>query len=721
MQATQSQHLARKFTREHIVPVAAEYDRTMEYPWPVIKAAHEVGLLNTHIPEAYGGPGLGLFECALISEELAYGCTGIQTAIEANGLAEAPVIVAGSEETKKKYLGRMTEEPLVAAYCVTEPSAGSDVAAIKTRAEKKGDKWILNGSKMCRGLQLTSLSRITNSGHANWFFVLAKSDPTAKAHSSMTGFVVDANTPGIIVGKKEINMGQRCSDTRMVTFEHVEVPEEAFDITRPLVASGAVGLAQRALEEATKYAQERQTMGVPIIQHQAVAFMLADMAIQAEASRALVWKAAWAKDAGQKNSESVLGGNTPRLTESLRALAFYASMAKTLASRTAVENADKAVQIFGGAGFNTEYPVEKLYRDAKIFELYEGTYSAYARSLLLCAQLRTPPRNESDTAADHLASPKLAVPKLMSVLGCTLFVVRYWLDNDSVYLEKGWKHEINRRANMFPLLDRMNPTPTLKSVLLESNITRSFSQPPPPPTAPVSLENMSHSHSSGSRLRRDVDVLLAGGQVVKSYPGTSQYSLKGVSACGLASVNAVKNVLSMERTGCTGRVLVEQMMYEEFMQTKSALPKHAIRVCQFWTSPSHLEVEDILDIPIISRALKTVFTEYSALSYDALLRLLGNLRKKTLHDKRSVAAVLTKPPEILSVFAIHVAADKSGTTPESTIFAVFDSHSRPGEHSQGSAISFFGTDTGAATYLAQLLSTDGALTSELEWQTQLLS
>ncbi|KIO18688.1 hypothetical protein M407DRAFT_156240 [Tulasnella calospora MUT 4182] len=359
------QDLARKFSREHIVPVAAEYDRTMEYPWPVIKAAHQVGLLNTHIPEAYGGPGLGLFECALISEELAYGCTGIQTAIEANGLAEAPVIVAGSEETKKKYLGRMTEEPLVAAYCVTEPGAGSDVAAIKTRAEKKGDKWILNGSKMW----------ITNSGHANWFFVLAKSDPSAKAHGSMTGFVVDANTPGIIVGKKEINMGQRCSDTRMVTFENVEVPEEnvlgsvgegfkvamkAFDITRPLVASGAVGLAQRALEEATKYAQERKTMGVPIIQHQAVAFMLADMAIQVEASRALVWKAAWAKDAGLKNT-------------------FYASMAKTLASRTAVENADKAVQIFGGAGFNTEYPVEKLYRDAKIFELYEGTYPAYAR------------------------------------------------------------------------------------------------------------------------------------------------------------------------------------------------------------------------------------------------------------------------------------------------------------------------------------------------------
>ncbi|KAG8697849.1 hypothetical protein FRC09_007610 [Ceratobasidium sp. 395] len=352
------QDLARKFTRENIVPVAAQYDRSMQYPWPIIKSAHSVGLLNTHIPEEYGGPGLGLLECALISEELAYGCTGIQTAIEANGLAQAPVIVAASEELKQKYLGRMTEEPLVAAYCVTEPGAGSDVANISTKAEKRGDKWILNGTKMW----------ITNAGHANWFFVLARTDASQPASRGMTGFVVDADSHGISLGKKEINMGQRCSDTRMVTFEDVEVPEsnviggpgegfkiamKAFDITRPLVASAAVGLSQRALEEATLYAQTRKTMGVPIIQHQAVAFMLADMAIQTEASRALVWKAACAKDAGQRNT-------------------FYASMAKTMASRTAVENANLAVQIFGGAGFNTEYPVEKLFRDSKIFELYEG-------------------------------------------------------------------------------------------------------------------------------------------------------------------------------------------------------------------------------------------------------------------------------------------------------------------------------------------------------------
>ncbi|KAG9078299.1 hypothetical protein FS749_009719, partial [Ceratobasidium sp. UAMH 11750] len=286
------QDLARRFTRENFVPVAAQYDRSMQYPWPVIKKAHEVGLLNTHIPEEYGGPGLGLLECALISEELAYGCTGIQTAIEANGLAEAPLVVAASEELKRKFLGRMTEEPLVAAYCVTEPGAGSDVANISTKAQKKGDKWILNGTKMW----------ITNAGHANWFFVLARTDSSQPASRGMTGFVVEADSAGISLGKKEINMGQRCSDTRMVTFEDVEVPEsnvigapgegfkiamKAFDITRPLVSAAAVGLSQRALEEATLYAQTRKTMGLPIIEHQAVAFMLADMAIQTEASRAL--------------------------------------------------------------------------------------------------------------------------------------------------------------------------------------------------------------------------------------------------------------------------------------------------------------------------------------------------------------------------------------------------------------------------------------------------
>lgn len=292
-----------------------------------------------------------LLDGALVSEELAFGCSGIQTAIEANGLAEAPLLVAGSHELKAKYLGRMTEEPLMASYCVTEPGAGSDVASITTKAEKKGDKWILNGNKMW----------ITNGGHANWYFVLAKTDPSQKANKSMTGFIVDGDSVGISKGKKEINMGQRCSDTRMITFEDVEVPNEnvigqpgdgfkiamgAFDITRPLIAAAATGLASRALMEAATYAHTRKTMGRPIIQHQAIAFLLADMAIRVESSRNLTWRAATTKDQGERNS-------------------YMASVAKAFASNAAVQNANDAVQVYGGMGYNTESSVEKLYRDAK--------------------------------------------------------------------------------------------------------------------------------------------------------------------------------------------------------------------------------------------------------------------------------------------------------------------------------------------------------------------
>lgn len=315
--------------------------------------------MNLHVPESCGGLDLSSLDASIVTEELAYGCTGIQTAAEANGLAQAPVILAANEEQKKKYLGRMTEEPLMAAYAVTEPGAGSDVAGAKTKAEKKGDKWVINGNKMW----------ITNGGVANWYFVLAKTDPSQSAGSAFTGFIVDADTPGITPGRKEINMGQRASDTRGITFEDVVVPEEnvlgkpgdgfkiamgAFDRTRPAVAMGAVGLARRAMDEATHYALERKTFGKPIAMHQAVAFMLADMAIGVETSRLAVYKACYEIDVGRKNT-------------------YYASIAKALASETANKVAADAVQVFGGNGFNTEYPVEKLMRDAKIFMLYEGT------------------------------------------------------------------------------------------------------------------------------------------------------------------------------------------------------------------------------------------------------------------------------------------------------------------------------------------------------------
>lgn len=360
-QQKEFQELARKFAREEIVPVAAAYDKSGEYPVPVIKKAWELGLLNGHIAEEYGGMGLSIFDTCLITEELAFGCTGVQTAIEANSLGQMPVILAGNEAQKRKYLGRMTEEPLMCAYCVTEPGAGSDVAGIKTRAEKKGDEYVVNGQKMW----------ITNGGKANWYFLLARTnpDPKCSAGKAFTGFIVDADTPGILVGRKEMNMGQRCSDTRGITFEEVRIPKEnvligegagfkiamgAFDKTRPPVAAGATGLAQRALEEATHYALERKTFGVAIAQHQAVSFLLAEMAMKVELARLAYQRAAWEVDQGRRNT-------------------YYASIAKAFAGDIANQVASDAVQVFGGNGFNSEYPVEKLMRDAKIYQIYEGT------------------------------------------------------------------------------------------------------------------------------------------------------------------------------------------------------------------------------------------------------------------------------------------------------------------------------------------------------------
>jgi len=352
------QQMARDFSKKEVAPVAAEHDRTGDFPVAVVKKAWEAGLLNTKIPEDCGGLGLGVFESCIIAEELGFGCTGITTAIEANNLAEAPLIVAGSDSLKKRFLAPMIEEFQMAAYCVTEPGAGSDVAGLKTTARKAGDKYILNGTKQW----------ITNADKADWYFVLAYTDVTA-GHRGMTGFVVPRNAPGVSVGRKEQNMGQRASDTRQVVFEDVEVPAEnmvgaegqgfkiamsAFDITRPMVASCAVGLANRALYEAINYAKERKTFGRPIADYQAVSFMIADMAKAVEAGRLLVWKAAWLYDTGERNT-------------------LHAAYAKCFAADEAMRIAVDAVQIFGGYGFNNEYPVEKLMRDAKIFQIYEGT------------------------------------------------------------------------------------------------------------------------------------------------------------------------------------------------------------------------------------------------------------------------------------------------------------------------------------------------------------
>ncbi|MBI3534681.1 MAG: acyl-CoA dehydrogenase family protein [Deltaproteobacteria bacterium] len=354
----QLQELARKFAKEEIMPKAEHHDKTGEYPHAIIKKAWALGLMNTHIPQEYGGLGLGVLDGCIITEELSYGCTGICTAMEANMLASAPVIVAGNEEQKKEFLGLLTTEPHLAAYCVTEPEAGSDVGSIRTQAKKVGNEYVLNGSKMW----------ITNGSVANWYFVLAYTDPSQK-HRGMTGFIVPTNTTGITIGKKEWNMGQRASDTRAITFENVKIPEKyrlgkegdgfkiamsAFDHTRPSVAAGAVGLANRAMDEAIQYAKTRKAFGQPISNFQAVSFIIADMAKDIEAGRLLVYKAAWTIDQGQRNTK-------------------FAAIAKAFCADMAMRVATDAVQVFGGYGYSQEYPVEKLMRDAKIYQIYEGT------------------------------------------------------------------------------------------------------------------------------------------------------------------------------------------------------------------------------------------------------------------------------------------------------------------------------------------------------------
>jgi acyl-CoA dehydrogenase len=355
------QQMARKFTQEEVIPKAVHHDRTGEHPHEILKKAWELGMANCHIPEKYGGQPLGSIGECIITEEVGFGCGGMATALSANNLAQAPVIMFGNDEQKKKYLTPMTKEPLYCAYCVTEPSAGSDVSAVRTKAVRKGDSYVLNGQKMW----------ITNGGIASWYFVLARTsdDPKAPPSKSLSGFIVDANSPGVVRGKKEWNMGQRATDTRGITFEDVVVPKEnmlqgegqgfkiamgAFDQTRPTVAAGGLGIAKRALYESTKYALERKTFGVPIIQHQAVAFMLAEMAIGIELTRLAIYRAAWEFDHGVRNT-------------------YFAAIAKGYGADIANKCATDCVQTFGGNGYNTEYPAEKLMRDAKIFQIFEGT------------------------------------------------------------------------------------------------------------------------------------------------------------------------------------------------------------------------------------------------------------------------------------------------------------------------------------------------------------
>jgi acyl-CoA dehydrogenase len=349
--------LAHDFAQREIRPVAWQLDRDATFPQAIIEQAWSLGLMNLHVPESEGGAGIGYLDGAIVEEELSWGCSGVQTSLGANNLAITPLLLAGSEQLRKRYLGMLIERPALASFCMTEPDAGSDVAAIRTRAVRRGESYVISGSKCF----------ITNGGYASFYIVFAKTDPDA-GHRGMSCFLVPREA-GVVVDGHEDKMGQRASDTATVSFPDVEIPAanligeegEGFklammtlDRTRPGVAAMATGIARAALEFALGYARERVQFGVPIAQHQAIQFMLADMATDIEASRLLAWRSAVAVDEGRRST-------------------LLSAHAKRFAADAAMRAATDAVQVYGGYGFIKDYPVEKLMRDAKIMQLYEGT------------------------------------------------------------------------------------------------------------------------------------------------------------------------------------------------------------------------------------------------------------------------------------------------------------------------------------------------------------
>ena len=352
------QDTARRFANEEIIPIAAECDVTGEFPIPVLAKAWELGLSHTGIPEELGGVGLPVVAACVGVEELSRGCSGITTSIISNDLALNPILLGGSDDQRREWLGQCSDGFKLMAFCLSEPGAGSDVAGLQLHAEKDGDDYILNGTK----------AWITNGGYADIYTVFATLDRSAR-HKGMCAFVIPKGTPGLTPGRKEDKMGQRASNTTLVHFDNVRVPAsqrlgaegEGFKIAmatldraRPQVAALAVGIARRALEESLAYAADRKAFGQPIGEFQAVQFMLADMAKGIEASRLLTMQSAWLLDEGRRAAKQ-------------------SAMAKCFATDVAMEATTDAVQIFGGNGYTKEYPVEKLMRDAKLMQIYEGT------------------------------------------------------------------------------------------------------------------------------------------------------------------------------------------------------------------------------------------------------------------------------------------------------------------------------------------------------------
>ncbi len=349
---------ARKFAQEEIRPIAAEYDRRGEVPIHIAQKAKDAGLFNVIIPREYGGMGYGAFESALIAEELGAACAGMATSLMVNGLALTPIHMFGTEEQKERFMRPVAEGAKYAAFCLTERDAGSDAGSLQTSAVLDGEEFVLNGRKCF----------ITSGGLAEIMTVFARTENEPGARG-VSAFIVPANTPGIRVSKVEDKMGQRASNTVELTFENVRVPQanilakrgqgftiamETLDFGRSGVAGISVGVARAALEYALAYAKQRKQFGAPIMSNQGISFMLADMAIKVEAARLLTWQSAWLVDEEERAT-------------------VQSAMAKCFASDAAMEVTTNAVQILGGVGYMRDNPVEKLMRDAKLLQIYEGT------------------------------------------------------------------------------------------------------------------------------------------------------------------------------------------------------------------------------------------------------------------------------------------------------------------------------------------------------------
>lgn len=354
----QLQAMARDFTRNEIIPIAAEYDQKEELPWEIVEKAFDLGLLNVGIPEHAGGLGLSMLDEVIIGEELAYGCMGIYTILMASELGITPILVGGSEEQQKRFLGPLLEKPSLAAFALSEPNNGSDAAAMNTTAVLDGDEWVINGTKMW----------ISNGGVAEITVVFASVDKSA-GHKGTVAIVVPKDAAGQSYHKIKHKMGQRASLTSELVFQDVRVPKEnilggigdgfkiamkTLDKTRIPVAAGSVGIARRALEESIKYAKERKAFGKPIAELQAIQFKIAEMSMGIETGRLMTYKAAWLSDQGQSHG-------------------MESAIAKAYCSEMAFDAANEAIQVHGGYGYVGEYPVEKLLRDVKLNQIYEGT------------------------------------------------------------------------------------------------------------------------------------------------------------------------------------------------------------------------------------------------------------------------------------------------------------------------------------------------------------